>query len=72
MVIYWLSTGGKSNPKPNPISFGALNPKTVGEKSSPNPQNLKRNINSLLGYLCNKKFLQQISSWPGTGHLCAL
>jgi len=29
--------GGKPNPKSNPIGFGALNPKTVGEKSSPNP-----------------------------------
>jgi hypothetical protein len=27
--IHWISTGGKPNPKPNP--------KTVGEKSSQNP-----------------------------------
>ena len=35
--------GEKPNSKPNPISFGAPNPKTVGEKSypNPNPQNLK-------------------------------
>ena len=37
--IHWISTGGK----PNPIGFGAPNPKTVGEKPSlnPNPQNPK-------------------------------
>ena len=34
--IHRISTGGKPNPKPNPIGFGAPNLKTVGEKSSPN------------------------------------
>ena len=33
--------GGKPNPKPNPIGFGAPNPKIVGKKSSPNPQDPK-------------------------------
>ena len=37
MIIHWVSTGEKSNPKPNPIVFGAPNPKTVSEKSPPNP-----------------------------------
>ena len=40
---HWISTGGKPNPKPNPIGFGAPNPQTAGEKPSPNlnPQNPK-------------------------------
>ena len=42
-VIHWVSTGEKPNSKANPISSGAPNSKTVGEKSSrnPNPQNPK-------------------------------
>jgi hypothetical protein len=41
--IHWISTGEKSNPKPNPIPNSKLKLKTVGEKSFPNsnPQNLK-------------------------------
>ena len=37
MIIHWISTGEKSNPKPNPIVFGTPNPKTMSEKSPPNP-----------------------------------
>ena len=36
-VIHWVSTGDKPNPKPNPISFEAPNPKIVDEKSFSNP-----------------------------------
>jgi hypothetical protein len=32
--------GETQNPKPNPISFGYPNPKTVGEKSNPNTKPL--------------------------------
>ena len=35
--IFRISTGEKRNPKPNPIGFGTPNPKTIGEKSSSNP-----------------------------------
>ena len=37
MDIHLVSTGEKSNPKPNPIDFGAANPKIMREKSFPNP-----------------------------------
>jgi hypothetical protein len=40
LVIHWIPTGEKPDPKLNPISFGAPNPKTVGEKSKPNPNPL--------------------------------
>ena len=36
MDIHLVSTSKKSNPKPNPIGFGAANPKIMREKSSPN------------------------------------
>jgi hypothetical protein len=41
--IHWVSMGENQNLKPNPISFGYLNLKTVGEKSNPNlkPQDTK-------------------------------
>jgi len=37
---HWISTGRKPNPKPNPIGFWALNPKTMDEKLPPKPKPL--------------------------------
>jgi len=42
--IHWMSTDGKPNPKPNPIGFGAPNPKTVGKKSSQTRTRKIRNL----------------------------
>jgi hypothetical protein len=39
--LHWASADENRNPKPNLISSGSLNPKTIGWKSNPNPLDLK-------------------------------